>query len=387
MVSFDTVNYAISGRKTPEAELSTYLEEIARDAGFDTHRIAVPNQCADLLILFEREASLPWILFDSHLDTVSVEGMSVDPFTAKIDDGKLFGRGACDTKGSGAAMFSALATYADSCRAVSGVSETAAGGYNVMLMYSVDEEQGMSGIREFVNSYLPVFDKPLAGAIVGEPTRLEAVTAHNGVQRYRIATRGVAAHSADPSNGRSAISDMAKLIVFLEDEYIPALSSEYEKTGKAQCSINVIRGGSAANIIPDRCEIVVDRRTVPGESTGEIVGQVRELLREYAKVNEGVEIEFEAAIETPPLTPKPDHDFIEAICATIRSTGRCGKPVGVRYATHAGDLCVAGVPSVVLGPGDIDQGHTKDEWIDISELEAAVPLYEKIMRRDAGVWR
>ena len=380
MVSFNTVNAAISGKTAPESDLADFLERSARDRGFDTFRIDVSHQCSNLLISFEVDSSKPWMLFDSHLDTVSVDGMTVDPFAAEIADGKLYGRGACDTKGSGAAMLTALTAYAKSCESGTSGAGGDSHGYNIMLLYSVDEEQGMSGIRAFVDDYLSSSSRRVIGAVVGEPTGLEPVVAHNGVQRYRIATRGIATHSADPSRGRSAISDMARLIIHLEDEYIPSLEAKHELTGMAQCSINVIRGGTAANIIPERCEIEVDRRTVPGEASLEVVEELKTRLDEYLAANAGVEIDFMAAVETPPLTPKGDHGFLDGICAVVKSSGRCGNPIGVRYATHAGDLCVAGLPSVVLGPGDIDQGHTKNEWIDVSELEAAVPLYLQIMR-------
>lgn len=370
MVGFDTVNTAISGKKAPEAELSGFLEKRARAAGFDTRRFAVPGQCSNLLISYERNPASPWLLFDSHLDTVAVAGMSIDPFAAEIRDGRLWGRGACDTKGSGAAMFAALTEYA----------AEDIDGYNVMLLYSVDEEITMSGIRAFVHHHLPEIDRSIVGAVVGEPTRLEPVVAHNGVQRYLITTRGVAAHSANPGRGRSAISDMAGLILHLEEHYIPGLEATHPLTGAAQCSINIVRGGSAINIIPDSCEIEVDRRTVPGESPASIISEFKRHLDTYSESHTGVEIEFEASVETPPLTPRNDGVFLELITGALEQAGRSVEPLGVRYATHAGELCVAEVPAVVLGPGNIDQGHTKDEWIDLEELEAAVPIYRDIMR-------
>lgn len=374
MVAFDTVNSAISGKKAPEAELSSFLEARARETGFETRRLPVPNQCSNLLILFERNPRLPWLLFDSHLDTVSVSGMTIDPFAAEIRDGKLWGRGACDTKASGAAMLAALAEY----------STLPDGSCNVMLLYSVEEEMGMSGIRSFVRGELEGFRGDISGAVVGEPTRLEPVVAHNGVQRYLITTYGKAAHSANPAKGRSAVSDMASLILHLEEQYIPTLSAEHPLTGKSQCSINVISGGSAVNIIPDRCEIQVDRRIVPGETPGEVIGSLTKHLDGYAAEHDGVRIDFEASLETPPLTPREDGEFLEAIYSALRRTGRPGKPVGVRYATHAGDLCLAGIQSVVLGPGNIDQGHTKDEWIETVQVEAAAMIYLEIMRHGSA---
>ncbi len=369
MVSHDTVNSAISGRKAPEAGLVSRLERLALDHGFAARKLPVPGQSAQLLISYERDPSSPWIMFDSHLDTVSVEGMSIDPFAGSIREGKLWGRGACDTKGSGAAMFAALVRYAESPAA-----------NNVMLLYSVDEEQGMSGIREFTENHLPALVRRIKAAVVGEPTNLKPVVAHNGVQRFTLATLGVAAHSADPNRGRSAISDMARLILDLESAYIPALGAIHPLTGKAQCSINVIRGGTAVNIIPDRCEVQIDRRTVPGEVSRDVASSLRRHLLSYRERHPQVQFELTPSIETPPLTPHNDGSFLEIVRSTLSTYGVPDEPVGVRYATHAGDLCAAGLSCIVLGPGNIDQGHTKDEWIDIDELETAVPIYFDIMK-------
>ena len=162
MVSIDTVNSNISGRPKAEEPLVGLLESYAERSRFSTHRLSVPGQSDELLILYERDPSLPWLLFDSHLDTVSVEGMSIDPFAATVSDGRLWGRGACDTKGSGAAMYVALERYA----------ESGGGSNNVMLLYSVDEEQGMSGIRAFTQAHLVSLKRDIVGVIVGEPTRL-----------------------------------------------------------------------------------------------------------------------------------------------------------------------------------------------------------------------
>ena len=368
MVSHDTVNAALSGKSNPESPLVDRLELLAKENGFATTLLEVPGQSHELLISLERTPDSPWLLFDSHLDTVSVDGMIIEPFGGKVTNGRLWGRGACDTKGTGAAMFSALAEY----------SKLTDGRNNIMLLFSVDEEHGMSGIREFASIHLPALGRSVQAAIVGEPTGLEPVVAHNGVQRYIISTTGVAAHSSDPSRGRSAITDMATLLLELESKYIPTLTASHPLTGEAQASINIIRGGNAANIIPERCEIHMDRRTVPGESPSEIVDDLKSWLAKYQSTHAGVEITFDSEVETPPLTPVQT-DVSDRIRTVLRDHGRRDELAGVRYATNAGELSAAGIPSIVLGPGDIAQGHTKDEWLDVTELEAAVPIYRDIM--------
>ncbi|MBN1686150.1 MAG: M20 family metallopeptidase [Spirochaetales bacterium] len=375
MVSYNTVNSEISKREKPEEKLVDFLRDLAERSGFETKRLAVPHQSDELLITYCQGEHLPWVLFDSHLDTVSVEGMTVEPFAALEKGGRIWGRGACDTKGSGAAMFRALWEYAREGRLQDGSSAP----NNIALFYSVDEEWGMTGIRAFVQDHYPGLGFKLKGALVGEPTRLRAVIAHNGVVRYTVQTHGVACHSSNPTLGKSAVSDMARLITFLEEEFIPTCNRSHPLTGKAQCSINTIRGGTAANIIPDSCEIQIDRRTVPGESTKESVDAFTKAIDEFKRQRPESEITWQLSIDVPPLDDSQSGAFSAAVAKVLTGMGLNGETIGVTYGTHAADLQVGGIPAVVIGPGDIGQAHTKDEWIDLSELKKAVEVYKRLM--------
>ena len=371
MISFDTVNAGISGKECPEAGLVGYLEDLAGEADLETLRLAVPGQSDELLILHRRNPALPWLLFDSHLDTVSVDGMTIEPFAGREADGRIWGRGACDTKGTGAAMFCALEEYSS--------TPSPEAGNNIALLFSVDEEWGMSGIRAFNATHLDQLDFRPKGAVIGEPTGLRPVVAHNGVVRYVVQTHGVAAHSSNPALGRSAVSDMARLITYLEDEFIPTCSKVDPLTGRAQCSINVIRGGTAANIIPDLCEIQVDRRSVPGETSSEVVDSFGSAIAAFENRRPSSDITWKVTIDTPALEYSRSEDFSGRLTEVLEGLGRKGAGTGVTYATHAGELSEAGIPSVVIGPGDIAQGHTKDEWIDVGELTTGVDIYRSLM--------
>ena len=389
MISHDTVNSNLSGRRNAEEKLVSYLDDLARGLGFETRRLAVPGQSDELLILHRRADDLPWVLFDSHLDTVSVEGMTIAPFAGIENEGRIWGRGASDTKGSGAAMFRALCEYARPAAAAGALgtpraaacalSTPPAAPNNVALLYSVDEEWGMSGIRTFVRTHYPDLGFSVKGAVVGEPTGLETVIAHNGAARYSVQTRGIAAHSCDPARGKSAISDMARLIVYLEDEYMPTCDSTHPLTGKSRCSINVIQGGTASNIIPDSCKIQVDRRTVPGETAEHVTDDFSRAITEFKKRFPESEISWQLSIDTPPLDNTGNIAFTAAVLRLMSGIRPGGKGTGVAYSTHAGDLSAAGIPAVVIGPGDIAQGHTNDEWIDSSELRKAVEVYRGLM--------
>lgn len=369
MVGFNTVNSAISGKPDAERVLSVYLEAQAEAMRLDTRRLPVTGEGFNLLVSHQVDGRAPWLLFESHLDTVSVDGMTVDPFGGRIADGRMYGRGTCDTKGTGAAMLWALSRY-----------NRRSGPNNVAVLFTLDEEVGKTGVRTFVASQMPELDWRPAGVIVGEPTRLRAVVAHNGVVRWRIRTEGVAAHSSDPSRGRSAIRMMTEVIGALEERYIARLASEHPLTGRAQCSINLIRGGTQINMIPERCEIHVDRRVVPGEDPDTVIPAVERILEALRTKSPHLTVVQEAPdMVDSPLDPAGGEAFGAFVATVLNSMGLPDGLSGVGYGTDASSFSRAGIPAVVLGPGDIAQGHTANEWIELEQLRAGVEIYYNLM--------
>jgi acetylornithine deacetylase len=375
MVRFDTVNSAISGKPDAELELALQMEEQADAMGLETLRLPVTGNGFNLLVSRTVSVAAPWLLFESHLDTVSVEGMTVPPFDAVIRDGRMYGRGTCDTKGTGAAMLWALGKYKEE-----GLSSN-----NVAVLFTLDEEVSKTGVRTFVTDQLPDLGWRPGGVIVGEPTRLALVGAHNGVVRWRIVTEGVAAHSSDPSKGRSAISMMTQVIETIEREYVPSVTAEHPLTGKAQCSINIIHGGVQINIIPENCEIHIDRRVVPGESTDDVLPVVEKVLDRLRKQDPNMRVSQERPdMVDSPLDPAVGKGFAQVVGGALGRLGMPNDVNGVGYGTDASTFGQAGIPAVVLGPGDIAQGHTADEWIDLAELARGVDVYFEIMCSEMG---
>jgi acetylornithine deacetylase len=369
MVSFNTVNANYSSVKNPEAPLAVYLETLARGAGFETRRMAVPGGGDNLLVTHRTSPAAPWLMFESHLDTVVVDGMTIDPFAGRVEGGRMWGRGTCDTKGTGAAMFCALQRYA-----ASPVKPN-----NIAIAFTLDEEYGMTGVRALVREWATLGFQP-AGVIVGEPTLLRPIIAHNGTVRWRIVTRGIAAHAADPTRGRSAISDMMRVIDAVESRYVPSLSARHELTGPARCSVNQVHGGTQINIIPAQCEARIDRRVVPGESPDGVLPAVAALLEMVRAARPGLEFEQHLLFSCTPLTTRHNGSLLGAVRATLTKLGLDPSPAGVPYSTDAGELDAAGIPALVLGPGDIAQAHTKDEWIDLDQLHRGVDVYSELMR-------
>ena len=373
MVSFDTVNEYTSGVDFPERTMMEYLEEIAKKWGLETSRLPIPAGALaasyNLLITYEVSKTAQWLVFESHADTVSVDGMTVNPFHGLVKDGLMYGRGTCDTKGSGAGMLWALKEYMQlsSCP------------NNIAVLFVTDEEATKTGAKAFVQRQLEHLGWKPTGVIVGEPTLCQPVVAHNGVIRWKINTRGVAAHSSNPSKGHSAISAMAKLILEFEKEYCSKISFTHPLTGKAACSVNTISGGTSVNIIPDFCEIEIDRRTLPGEDSEQVLIEIQAALDSIALKDPTILIATSTPFVDYPLDPIVNHGFAIQISEILIGMGLSGEQSGAGYGTDASTYSIAGIPAVVIGPGSINQAHTKDEWLEIAELDKSVSVYKQIM--------
>lgn len=363
MVSVETVNPNFGGPAGGEARLADLLERLARAWGLRTRRCPLPDGSCNLLVTFEASQDSEWLLFESHLDTVNVEGMTVPAFRLTVDGDRLYGRGTCDTKGSGAAMLWALKEYA-AC----GPHKRNAG-----VLFVVDEEAGMTGAQAFAKTELHEFLPRLRGIVVGEPTNFAPVVAHSGALRWRTIARGIAAHSSDPSKGRSAIAAMVKVIAALEKNFVPLANGTHPLAGKAAASINVIRGGTAINIVPDYCEIHCDRRLLPGEDP-------QKVLADRDAALEGLAVEHDSLYLAPPLSPHTSAPLHAWLAPALAAAGLDATAQGKPYATDASHYSAAGAPVLVLGPGDIAQAHTRDEWLDRNDLLRAAKLYGSLLR-------
>lgn len=362
LIAHNTVNPFFGGPVGGEATLIAHLEKLAHGWGLKSRRCPVPGGGENLLITCEVSAEAHWLLFESHLDTVSVAGMTVDPFKVTVTADRIHGRGTCDTKGSGAAMFWALQDYARS----------AVRPHNVAMIFAADEEARMTGAQAFAAQELKEFLPRLDGVIVGEPTSMHPVTAHNGVIRWRTTTRGRAAHSSVPSNGRSAITAMLRVVETLESRYVPTVTKSHPMTGRAAFSVNVIRGGTQVNIIPEKCEIECDRRTVPGETAAQVLAERETILAGHA-------VEHDQLYVVPSMGDELSHGLLARLQSLLAAQGLDGTGRGAPYVTDASHYSAVGAPTLVLGPGHLGQAHTKDEYVERTQLALAQAVYRGLM--------
>jgi acetylornithine deacetylase len=343
-----------------EHRVTAYLESFFRDLGVPVERQAVAPLRENIIARCDLGGRRTY-LFEVHQDTVPVDHMTIDPFGAVIDNGRLYGRGACDIKGGMAAMLTAFARLA---------KEKPAGAANVILACSVDEEHTFFGVQRMVKNGLRA-----DGAIVAEPTSLRIVQAHKGAVRWHVTTPGRACHSSTPEQGINAIYRMGRLLTLIE-RYAERLRASRTDPllGPPTLSVGCIEGGSSVNTIPDFCRIHVDRRLVPGEDSAAALAAFNDALRAE------VDLPFDYSepwIDLPSLpadAPPGKVEFVRRFGAFLdRALGR-HECIAVPYGTDASTLSQAGIPALVFGPGDIAQAHTRDEWVDLAEVERAAEL-------------
>ncbi|MDB5311776.1 MAG: argE [Gemmataceae bacterium] len=344
-----------------EARVTAYLEHRLRDLGCEFRRQPVQPGRDNLVAVYDPPTPPPFtVVFEAHQDTVPVDAMTVEPFGARVEGGRLYGRGACDVKAGGAVMLAAFARL---------LKEKPAGSARVILAFTVDEEHTFLGVQELVKGGFTA-----DYAVVAEPTLLNIVRAHKGVVRWHIETPGRACHSSRPEQGVNAIYRMGKLLAGIA-EYADQLRHRPADPvlGPRTLSVGRITGGVSANTVPDICRIDIDRRLVTGEKPDEVIADLHTFLTAYP----GVDFPFAALpgkLACPPLSPANSGDLVARLGAVIDAVAGRHEVHVVPYGTDASTITGAGIPAVVFGPGDIAQAHTKDEWIDLAQLEPAAEI-------------
>ncbi len=361
LIALPSVNPAFLPEKHPdagEARVADFLASTAARSGLDVDfQTVLPGRKNLLLRLSPRGKTRRRIVLAPHLDTVNG---TPEQFRPQKKGNRLFGRGACDTKGSAAAMLTALCELAE--------SNQRSADTEILFAGLVDEENAQSGSRALAASKLKA-----DLAIIGEPTLLQVVTAHKGSLWLKLITTGKSAHGSWPEKGRNAVHAMARIVDLLQTTCAAQLRRRrHPLLGFPTVSVGVISGGTQPNIVPDRCEIHVDRRTIPGETTSGVLREISALLRKHGL---NATITSDKSVPCLPLETNPR---LPLVAQFFRSTGQ-RKPAGVRYFCDASVLSHGGIPSVVFGPGDIGHAHTADEWISLDSLEGAKNVLHRFL--------
>jgi acetylornithine deacetylase len=364
LVGFDTVS-----RKS-NLPLADFLAEYAgRAAVVERHAPADDPDKASLILRFGPASDdRSGLVLSGHMDVVPAEEeeWAGDPFVLRDDGERLYGRGTCDMKGF-------LAVALNVAREARGLKAP------LVLLFTHDEEVGTLGARRLVEGWPAAASLPRQ-VIVGEPTGLKVVRMHKGYTKLRVTLEGVSAHSGYPHLGKNAIEGMARVLVSLR-----GLRHRWEQAGGPNAehfpevpfvSLNVglIRGGTATNVVPDRCVLDLGVRPLPGTHAPGIVGSIRD-----AVANAAGEMPFslEQTGESPPLLLDEDAPIHRTLLdLTGQDTG-----AAVSFATDAGWLARAGMECVVFGPGSIAQAHKPNEFVSKADLARARTYLEQAVKR------
>jgi acetylornithine deacetylase len=389
LVSINSVNPSYAGG-VPEAELADYVERFFIQRGIQTIRQEVDAGRPNVIARIPGHHSQRRIVFEAHMDTVSVVGMTIDPWKPEIRGGRLYGRGSCDTKGGMAAMMQAAASL---------VADGITPPCDVIFAATMDEEFSFRGVsamcsapevwasQAWTSEVAPgqSDSDPRNGslaevAIVAEPTMLQPAIASKGLVRWKIETRGRAAHSSKPHLGVNAINHMAHLITAIEQDSARLAENVHPLLGPATCSIGVIRGGVQINFVPDSCEIEIDRRVLPGEAIDSVLAHYQQLIDSVA----GQVVDMDAVMQPPMLTDVPletdgDCRAVQVMAQILNKEGLDPKPIGVPFGSDASKFGALGIPSMILGPGCIDQAHAAVEYIDCEQVVRATKVYRSFM--------
>ena len=371
-------NYA---NGVPEAELGRYVERYFERLGIETWRQEVYPDRPNVIARIPGRNSERRIVLEAHMDTVSTEGMAIAPWKPDIREGRLYGRGACDTKGGMAAMMHALASL---------VRDKTPPECEVLFAATIDEEFSYRGVVALCNSLASgavdpsVLTNELApqepwhaeAAIVAEPTSLLPVVASKGVVRFKIETQGRAAHSSKPHLGVNAIAHMAHIITAIEQDTLRLSQYEHPLLGPATCNVGTVHGGVQVNFVPDRCEIELDRRLLPSEERAAVLAHYQQLVDLVAASKEGMCV----IMHPPTLSDRPLETNVRApavlkLVAVLDELGLPSTPCGVPFCSDASKFGNLGIPSMIFGPGSIDQAHAAIEYIECSQVVQAAEIY------------
>jgi acetylornithine deacetylase len=314
--------------------------------------------------------------------------MTIEPFAGEIRDGRVYGRGACDVKGSMAAMMAAISRLAGGERPPQMPT--------IVIAFTVNEECGFTGATAVSSLWRvsstrrtagtiaadSIFPRAPDAAIVAEPTDLNVVVAHQGVVRWRCHVEGRAAHSSRPDEGVNAIYAMSRVVQGIEQYHrqLTTMSREHALCGRPSVCVSTIHGGIGINTVPDRTTIEIDRRISPGEDPELAFNELVAHVANIAKVGAARITHDAPFMKSAGLSDATNRPLAERLVHVVRSGGQACETHGVPYGTDAAAIAAAGVPTVVFGPGSIRQAHTADEFIEVGELERATDLFYRIAR-------
>ena len=365
LVATNSVNPDV-GKGPGESSLSNLLlERLSVVSDLEVRQQHVTGDRSNVVAVLRGSGGGRSLMLNGHMDTVGVEGMSIEPFRPVLRDGFIHGRGTCDMKGAIAAMIGAAKSLSRSESKLRG---------DLTLSFVVDEEHLSLGITKLVEEY------KADAAIVGEPTDMRIATAHKGFVWIEIEMKGRAAHGSVPEKGIDAIVHAAKVVNRLNELQDQLRARGHPLLGTPKIHTSTIQGGTHWSIVPDRCVLRLERRTLPGETTALVMKEIEELLDSVRVEDVNFNGEARKIFERPPLETAPNEPIVQTLQQTItEATGTDQSPVGVPYWTDGAILShSASIPTCLFGPGNIGVAHSPDEYVNEQDVLQAAEIYRSI---------
>jgi len=304
------------------------------------------------------------LLFACHLDVVGPgeAKWEKNPFGAIESNGKIYGRGSADMKGGIAAAVTAIRQIVDSGTKLQG---------DIVFAAAAGEETDSCGAKRFISdsSRLPEF----VGVVIPEPTDFAIVTSHRGMLWLEVTTTGKAAHGSTPQLGVNAIDSMRLVLDELENYEIPA--EPHRLLGECSMSVNTITGGKALNVVPDKCSIGIDIRTLPEQNHQDIITGLENIFARLKSENPQFDAEVCMVRQVQPLETDCSCVFVKEFCSAVGTS----ETVAVGFTTDGPYFASLGAPVVIFGPGKPEVCHKPDEYIEINDVEKAVDYYKSII--------
>jgi succinyl-diaminopimelate desuccinylase len=357
----------IKAESTPEkgelASAEVVLDEFSK-SGINCRIDTWEQTRANIIAQVNSVGSKRALLFACHLDVVGPgeEEWDKPAFEAIESNSKIYGRGSVDMKGGIAAAVTAIRQIVDSGIKLQG---------DIIFTAVAGEETDSCGAQRFINNHerLPDF----VGIVIPEPTDFSIVTAHRGMLWLEITTKGKAAHGSTPELGVNAINSMRLVLNELENYKIP--TKPHKLLGKCSMSINTITGGKALNVVPDKCTIKVDIRTLPEQNHQDIISDLGKIFGKIKTGNPQFDAEVGVVRQVRPLETDCSCDFIKDFCSAVGIK----KTVAVGFTTDGPHFAPLGAPVVIFGPGKPQLCHKPNEYIEINDIEKAVEHYKNII--------
>jgi acetylornithine deacetylase len=353
LVRIDSVNPYLDSDGPGERQIAAYIRERLLASGLEVTLQPINDTAVNVIAILRGSGGGKSLMLNGHMDTVSAKRMAIEAFEPTVQDGKLYGRGSLDMKGSLGAMIAAVEAIQKAGLALSG---------DVILTFVADEEYMSIGTEELVKEYRA------DAAIVCEPTDLAIGVVHKGFGWVRCEVEGKAAHGSRPAEGVDAIVRAGRVLAELEHLSHKLSGHAHPIVGSASVHASLIQGGTELSTYPDYCQLEWERRTIPGETQQDVEQEIEAILQKLRKEDETFCARAELFFWREPFETSSDEPIFHALQAAFeRKMGRAPGISGFSGWADSALLQGAGIPTVLFGP--VGTGlHAAVEYVEVDSL-------------------